>query len=671
MENVKHRIQQLRELVDYHNNKYFIEDNPEISDEIYDQLLVELRKLEEEHPEHVQVNSPTQTVGAYSSTNTFAPVQHKIPMLSLGKVHSLEEFEDWLEKKVAEGVDEFFAELKMDGLAIDLEYQNGNLVVGATRGNGKIGDNVTATVNAIEDIPKTINSNISGPLNGHVRGEIYLKKSKLELMNTVRVLENKSKFANVRNAAAGLLRRKEVAEENVYLSFAAYGLEIQDRNDIDSYSTSLNTLVDLGVPTVSELGSNAFIRVFNIEEAKVQFAEFFKYIESIRDKLDFEIDGIVIKANKFEDQKRLGFKSNAPEWATAYKFTAQSKTTKFHGIEWTMGNKGNITPNAIIDPVEIGGTTVVGPTLHNIEELKRLDIMIGDTVIVSRRGDVIPKVEGVLPELRTGNETPIEIPSECPSCGSKTEIIGAFLRCTAGTNCDYMAFAKIQNFVQALEIDGFGPKVIEKILEHGFAKELIDIFDLTVDQLSGIERMGKRSATKLINNIQAAKDVPYEKILMGMTIPGVGSSTSEDLVEKYGEPINLLNLLSISHQAAISELSTIDGIAEKSATKILNWLEDNQDTLRKLSEKCIGKMEEVVVSSSKLEGMVFATSGKVSTPRKQLEAMIVDNGGEFTSIKKGITHFIAGEGAKDAKIQKAESLGAKVIDENTFLEMIK
>lgn len=663
MENIKQRIERLRELINYHNEKYFIEDNPEISDETYDQLLVELKQLEDTYPQYQTFKSPTQTVGAYAQ-NTFNPVQHKIPMLSLGKVHNLGEFDDWMDKKIEEMINEYFAELKMDGLAIDLEYEDSDLIVGATRGNGRVGDDVTATVNAIKDIPKRIEG-----FTGHVRGEIYLKKSMLESINTARVLEGKNKFANVRNAAAGLLRRKEVTEENASLSFAAYGLVIEGE-ELKSYSDTTLKLEEMGIPTVASLASTYINVNNNTETTKMAFSEFFKYVESIRDKLDYEIDGIVIKANKIEDQKRLGSKSNAPEWAVAYKFPAQSKTTKLLDVEWTMGNKGNITPNARIEPVEIGGTTVRNVTLHNLEELKRLELMIGDTIIVSRRGDVIPKVEGIVKDLRTGEEEQIVPPHECPSCSSPTLEKGAYLRCSAGTSCEYMTFARIQNFVQALEIDGFGPKVIEKILEHGFAKELVDIFDLTVEQLSEIERMGKRSATKLINNIQAAKEVPYERILMGMTIPGVGSSTSEDLVAKYGEPVNLLNLLLMEYHIAVSELSSIEGIAEKSADKILTWLRENQDTLVKLSEKGIGKMEEIVTSSNKLEGMVFATSGKVSTPRKQLEAMIVDNGGQFTSIKKGITHFIAGDGAKEAKITKAESLGAKVIDEATFIEMV-
>lgn len=675
IKDVKNQIDTLRKTIEYHNHLYFNLEQPEIDDEVYDQLIIELKELEEKHPEYKTMDSPTQKVGA-PTTNTFEQVKHKIPMLSLSKLHTEQDASKWIDEKIKEEVSELFVELKMDGLAVDLEYVNGKLVQGATRGDGTIGDNVTATALAIPSIPNEISSNISGPLNGSIRGEVYLPKSKLAEINELRKLQGLKQYENVRNAASGLLKRKEVTQDTSFLSFRAYGLETLERGDIESYTDAMNYLVDLGVPVMAELGS---VIIRNMKDAKQELQKFYRLVMEKRESYDFEIDGLVIKANKKEDQKRLGSKRSVPNWATSYKFPAIRKITTLLGVKWTMGNKGNITPNAIIEPVVIGGTTVVGPTLHNIDEIKRLGVMIGDKVVVSRRGDVIPKVEKAMVELRTGNETPIDIPSKCPSCGAPT-IMGTYLKCSAGVSCNFMDFARIQNFVIAVEIDGFGPKVIEKVLQNKFAEKLTDIFDLTVEQLSTIERMGKRSATKLVENIQKAKDAPYEKVLTGLTIPNVGISTAEDIIERFESIQGLIDFIKESNESIMPietriyyELVKINGIGEKVGDTIARWLVDdsNINLLQELVNRGVGKSNVTQASSNKLEGYVFATSGKVSTPRKQLESLIVDNGGEFMSIKKGITHFIAGEGAKAPKIEKAESFGAKIISEADFLDLIK
>lgn len=672
---IKQKIENLRESITYHNNRYFNLEDPEIDDEVYDQLRAELEELEEKYPEFKSADSPTQKVGA-PTTNTFNPVKHKIPMLSLSKQLNKQDVSKWISNQIKEGVKELFVELKMDGLAIDLEYDNGDLIQGATRGDGKVGDDVTATVLAIPSIPNKIVSDIHGPFTGSIRGEVYLAKSKLSEINEIRKSQGLKPFENVRNAASGLLKRKEVSKENTYLDFRSYGLEDLERDDVDSYLESMNIAFDLGVPVMAKLGS---ILITDMSKAEEELDKFYKETLERRESLDFDIDGIVIKANKVKDQERLGSKSTVPNWATSYKFPPIKKVTTLLGVNWTMGNKGNITPNAIIEPVSIGGTTVVGPTLHNVDELKRLGIMIGDKIVVSRRGDVIPKVEKALTEFRTGNETQIEIPSECPSCGSPT-IVGTYLRCSAGTSCNFMSFARIQNFVIAVEIDKFGPKIIEKVLENKFVEKLTDIYDLTVEQLSTIERMGKRSATKLVENIQKSKDAPYERIITGLTIPNVGVSTAKDIIDKFGSLEGLIEFRkeADTHVAPPEtymswELAKIDGIGETVGDNIAQWLlnEDNISLIQELIERGVGKANVVQTSSNKLEGLVFATSGKVSTPRKQLESMIVENGGEFISLKKGITHFISGEGAKAAKIEKAESLGAKVISESEFLSLLQ
>lgn len=666
---IKQRIEKLKELIHYHNKKYFIDNEPEISDEEFDQLMIELIKLENQYPEYKTPDSPTQMVGSSYKTNTFEPVVHKVPMLSLEKVHDLDEFKKWSYSKVKEEVFEFFIELKLDGLAVDLEYKNGKLVRGATRGDGQIGEDVTATIFAIKSIPKEIIHEIYGPFTGHIRGEVYLKKSNLNKINEIRKSKGLKLFSNVRNTAAGLLRRKEVASENYYLDFAAYGIETNLSNfKLDKYSSTMELLKELKVPTVFEL-SSIIINVNNYNDSIKQFEQFLNKINNLRNELDFDIDGLVIKANKFEDQSRLGEKVDSPNWAVAYKFPSQSKMTKVLSIEFTMGNKGNITPNARIEPVEIMGTVIRNVTLHNIEELKRLDLKINDTVIVSKRGDVIPKIEKVVKELRTGNEIDIEIPSKCPSCFSPTIIQGAYLRCSAGDNCTYMTFAKIENFVKALEIEEFGPKIIEKLIDAGYVKNIIDIYNLTIEQLMNIERMGERSATKLYNNIQKSKNAPYYKVLMGLTIPKVGPQTAKLLINKYGD---LKNLLDAKMKNNLSELTQIEGIGSIVSQCISEWFDkkENIDTILNLIDYGIGKAEEVNTNSGVLKGKSFCFTGKLTKSRSYYENLVKENGGVLSSVKKGLDYLVVGEKA-GSKLEKAKKLNVNIINESEFMKLLE
>lgn len=673
---VKLKMDKLVEAIKYYNDKYFQENVNVVEDPVFDQLIKQLQYLESKYPEYAQVSSPTQYVGERSDINTFEQVKHKRPMLSLSKAMNIDELKQFMYKLIGLGIRDFTLEPKIDGLALSLYYDSGALVKAVTRGDGKIGDDVTKTAFCINDIPKKLSFNFSG----EVRGEVYLKKSVLEAFNKTREILGLKKYKNVRNTASGLMKRKEVTEENYILSFFAYGI-FDDNREFFTYEESMMTLKDIGFPTtlftrknVKELSISHAITINDFDKMMLEDmyqidAALEKIVgdwSEIRDELDYEIDGLVLKVNDTNEQQTLGMDDHSPNWAVAYKFPATEKVTTLLGVEWTMGNKGNITPCAIIEPVEIGGTEVVGPTLHNVDELKKLDLKIGDQIVVSRRGDVIPKVERALPELRTGEETSIEIPSQCPYCGAPTIVNGAFLECSAGFNCAYMDFARIQNFVHSVEIDELGQVLIEKMLEAGIVKDLADLYDAQTNQLEKLERMGKRSAEKVVKNIQATRDVDLYKVIAGLTIDGVGSTTAKDLANKFQS-------LEAFLYCTEEQLRSIEGIGPIVAKNIVDWCQNpvNQNLIGKLIDREVGKYEIFQPSSGKLNGKIFSISGSLSIGRKELEQKILENGGEFSSIKKGITHFIQGEGYKEPKKEKAIKLGAQVISETEFFEMVK
>ncbi|MDF2533881.1 MAG: hypothetical protein K0R18_38 [Bacillales bacterium] len=673
---IKLKMDKLVDTIQLHNHKYFVENNPELPDLVFDQLVKQLQYLEEKYPEYANGQSPTKFVGERSDINTFEQVKHKRPMLSLSKAMNMDELKEFLYKLIASGVRDFTLEPKIDGLALSLYYETGTLVRAVTRGDGTTGDDVTKTALCINDIPKKL----SFSFTGEVRGEAYLKKSVLETFNKTRELLGLKKYKNVRNTASGLMKRKEVTEENYILSFFAYSI-FDDKREFFTYEESIMSLKDMGFPTTLFTRDNvkhllishaitindfSNMQLENMYEIDAALEKIVNDWTEIRDELDYDIDGLVLKVNDTNEQQTLGMDDHSPNWATAYKFPATEKVTTLLGVEWTMGNKGNITPCAIIEPVEIGGTDVVGPTLHNVDELKKLGVMIGDQIVVSRRGDVIPKVERALPELRTGDETPIEIPTHCPACGAPTVVKSAFMECSAGFNCSYMEFARVQNFVHSVEIDELGQVLIEKMLEAEIIEDFADLYDVKSEQIETLERMGKRSAEKAVKNIQATRSVDLHKVIAGLTIDGVGSSTAKDLANKFQGWEAFL-------YATEEQLRSIDGIGPIVAKNIVEWCQNpvNQNLIGKLIDREIGKYEVFVPSSGKLNGKVFATSGTLTIGRKELEKTILDNGGEFTSIKKGVTHFIAGEGCVEAKKDKAAKLGAKVISGQDFFEMVK
>jgi DNA ligase (NAD+) len=661
---IEQKIKKLRELINYHIYKYYIEQDPEISDNDFDQMLIELQDLEVKYPEFDDPNSPTLHVGG-GLENKFTEIYHKIPMLSLGKCMSWEEFESWFKKMVGQGVKKFTFEVKLDGLACSLTYDNGILTMGLTRGDGEKGEDITATILTIPSIPKKIATTDFM----EVRGEVILLKSSLDAINKAKEAKGEKKYKNVRNAASGILRTKNPLKEmGQYLRFGAYMLAQSNSNN-KAYTENMNFLKDVGFTPARNMVTNLEIDVdafTDIQSVLNVIKQHFKTIETLRSSLDFDIDGIVIKADMYQDQERLGCKTNIPNWATAFKFESERKMTQLIGWEDLLGAKGNITPRAKLKPVKIGGTTVIKPTLHNYDEIDRLGVMVGDYVWVERRGDVIPKITGVILEMRNGTETPIIRPTNCPECNALLKWKGGIPRCD-NSDCSGGQAFKIQNFVKALEIEDFGPSLIEKLYDAGKISTVPDIYDLKEEDISSLERMGDKSAKKVIVNIEKSKKTPLAKVLAGLTIKMVGESTGKDLANKYGT-------LDKFAKATLNELITIGDVV---GNHINTWLAvpDHQEIIIRLINYGVGmdiSNNKIVVSSNKLNGAKFGFTGELDQmTRKEAEKIIQNNGGESFGIKKGMDYLLIGPDGKKEKIDKAIKYGAKVIEEAEFLKMIE
>lgn len=655
------KINKLRELINYHIYKYYIEQDPEISDNDFDQLYIELQSLEKQYPEFDDPNSPTHKVNG-GLENTFTEVYHTIPMLSLSKCMSLEEFEKWFSKMILKDIKQYTCEVKLDGLACSLTYDNGILIKGVTRGDGIKGEDITATVLTIPSIPKKINYN--GFME--IRGEIILLKSSLNSINQIKKSKNEKEYQNVRNAASGILRSKNPSKEmGKYLRFGPYMLA--QGNKKKSHSEDMVYLKSLGFLLAQDsIQTIAFdINSYITKNETLKWVQdMFTGIQNLRDSLDFDIDGIVIKANLYEDQNRLGCKTNVPNWATAFKFESERKMTKLLDIEHLLGAKGNITPRAILEPVKIGGTTITKPTLHNYDEINRLGLKIGDYVWVERRGDVIPKIVGIVAEMRSGNEIDIVKPINCPECGSILSYINVIPRCNNDDCIGGRAF-KIQNYIKSLEIEEFGPSLVDKLVENNKIYTVPDIYNLQIDDIANLDRMGEKSAKKVIANIEKSKKASLAKLFTGLTIKMVGESTGQELAKKY-------NSIQEFSKATLQELLSIGDVV---GHNIYNWLQisTNQDILNRLANYWVGNNEvSTMVASNKLNGKKFGFAGELpNLTRKQATKIITDNAGEISSIKKGMDYLLAGFDAKEAKVEKAKKYGAQILTEEQFLKMVE
>lgn len=663
----KERIDQLRELINYHNHRYYVLDSPEISDAEYDELMRELQRLEQEFPHLITPDSPTQRVGA-APIEAFGVVEHKVPMLSLGKAFSRDELLAW-HKRVSGmlGVQSFemVGELKMDGLAVALIYEDGRFVTGATRGDGYRGEDITQNLRTIKSIPLSIPKD--APRRFEVRGEVFLSKNGFKKLNEERARAGQPLFANPRNAAAGSVRQLDpriTAQRplDIYiygLGWAEGGKELATHWDTLKYLQSLGFKVN---------PRNELLQDLQQAESYYQ-----RWVQE-REHLPYEADGIVFKVNRFDFQQRLGEVGGEPRWAIAYKFPATQANTRLLDIGISVGRTGTLNPYAILEPVNVGGVIVKRAALHNEDDIRRKDIRIGDTVIVQRAGDVIPEVVAPVTSLRTGKEKVFVMPSKCPVCGA--EVIKpegeAMSRCT-NVACPAQVHELVKHFVSrgAMDIEGIGEKLAEALLKSGLIKDAADIYALKdkKDELVKLERMGEKSASKILKAIEESKNRPLSRVIFALGIRHVGSETAEILAKNLGSIDKLA-------QATKEELMAIPTIGPKIADSITAFFrqDSNRRVIEKLRKAGVRMAEETPEKPSELPlaGMEFVITGKLdSFTRSEAEAKIKQLGGSVgSSVTKKTTYLVVGADP-GSKLDRARELGTTLLTEAQFLEMLK
>lgn len=668
--NVADRVKQLHETLHAYNYQYYVLDDPSVPDSEYDRLFQELKSIESEYPEFITQDSPTQRVGD-KPLSAFTPVTHEMPMLSLDNVFDENEFRafdlrikkllGWAEQDLVE----YACEPKLDGIAVSLLYENGVLVRGATRGDGSQGEDITLNVRTIPSIPLKL-SGEGYPQRLEVRGEVYMPKKGFERLNDLAKAAGEKTFVNPRNAAAGSLRQldpKLTAKRP--LEFCCYSAGIVEGGSLpESHYAVLNQLKVWGFLTNKEMAC-----VQGIDECLA----YYQSLEAKRDKLAYEIDGIVFKVNRFDLQKRLGFVSRAPRWAVAHKFPAQEKITVLQGVEFQVGRTGAITPVGRLEPVFVGGVTVSNVTLHNMDEVERLGVMIGDSVIVRRAGDVIPQVVKVVEDRRPENAVKVTLPADCPVCHSEIERVEgeAVARCTGGLIC---AAQRKQAFIhfasrKAMDIDGLGEKLIEVFVDKAMVVQLGDLFRLEAKDVAELDRMGEKSAENLIRSLTESKQTTLPKFLYSLGIREVGEATAQNLAKAFGNLDAIMN-------ASIEQLTAVDDIGPIVAEHIRNFFENeaNRAVVADLIEQGLSWQDIDVVSADDLplNGQTWVLTGTLERmSRTEGKEMLQSLGAKVAGSVSKKTHcVVAGPGA-GSKLTKAQDLGVEVMDEEGFVAMLQ
>jgi DNA ligase (NAD+) len=660
----------LRDQIRHHNHRYHALDDPEIPDAEYDRLMLELQRLEGEFPDLVSPDSPTQRVGD-AAVSGFGSAQHELPMLSLGNAFSVNELQEF-HRRVADrlGLDErgdliYAAEPKLDGVAVSLLYADGVLVRGATRGDGMTGEDITHNVRTIQAIPLKL---IGGdyPSRLEVRGEVFMPRAGFEAYNETARAAGEKTLVNPRNAAAGSLRQLDPRlTAGRPLDMYAYSVGVTDGGELPArHSEIINLLQGWGIKVCPERRV-----VMGIKGC----LEYYENIGERREGLSYEIDGVVYKVDSLELQQELGFVSRAPRWAIAHKFPAQEELTKVEGVEFQVGRTGVVTPVARLKPVFVGGVTVSNAVLHNIDELHRKDVRVGDTVIVRRAGDVIPEVASVILDRRPKGIQRIQLPVECPVCGSHIERVKgeAAARCTGGQFCSAQRAEALKHFAsrRALDIEGLGSKLIEQLVASGRLKTPADIFQLEKDELSLLDRMGKKSADNLIDSIKSSKSTTFARLLYALGIREVGETTAASVAAYYGRLANL-------ELATEEDLQLVPDVGPVVAARIRAFFteEHNLSVIERLKEYGVHwlEMDPVLISTDgPLAGMTFVITGTLPTlTRDDAKDMIQDAGGKVMgSISKKTDYLLAGEKA-GSKLVKAQNIDVVILDEHALISLI-
>ncbi|MBD3860698.1 NAD-dependent DNA ligase LigA [Bacillus sp. 28A-2] len=664
-EAAKRRIEELHQILNQYNYEYHTLDRPSVPDAEYDARMRELISLEEEYPDLKAADSPSQRVGG-AVLDAFQKVRHGTPMLSLGNAFHEQDLLDF-DRRVRQAVGDDVAynvELKIDGLAVSLRYENGVFVRGATRGDGTTGEDITENLKTIRSIPLKINR----PLSIEVRGEAFMPKPSFEALNEKRIQNEEEPFANPRNAAAGSLRQldtKIAAKRN--LDIFVYSIAELDEIGVETQSAGLDLLDELGFKTNKER------RMCHTIEEVIDLIETLK---TKRADFSYEIDGIVIKVDSLAQQEELGFTAKSPRWAVAYKFPAEEVVTKLIDIELSVGRTGVITPTAILEPVKVAGTTVQRASLHNEDLIKEKDIRLFDQVIVKKAGDIIPEVAGVLVDQRTGEEKPFHMPTECPECHSElVRIEGEVaLRCI-NPECPAQIREGLIHFVSrnAMNIDGLGERVITQLFQEQLVSRVSDLYRLTKEELIQLERMGEKSVDNLLRSIEQSKENSLERLLFGLGIRFIGSKAAKTLAMHFGDIDQL-------KQATKEQLLEVDEIGEKMADAVVTYFEKEEilDLLRELKELGVNmtytgpKPVKVEESDSYFAGKTIVLTGKLEQmSRNDAKAAIEALGGKLAgSVSKKTDLVIAGEAA-GSKLTKAEELNIEIWDEAKMLEELK
>ena len=657
---IRGRIEELRELVRYHNRLYHVEDAPEIGDAEYDALYRELEIFEGEHPELVTPDSPTQRVGD-EPLEGFEQVRHAVPMLSLANARKVEDLYEW-DARVRRllGEDEeprYVTELKIDGLAVSLLYENGRFVRGATRGNGTVGEDVTASLRTVRSIPGKLSDDPPEVLEA--RGEVYISLDKFQEFNERQEAEGKRPFANPRNLAAGSIRQLDSRiTAKRPLTMFCYGVGAGGER-YESHSAMLDALKSYGLR----------VNPYKVHEEIGSVVEECAYWTRERESLGYQIDGVVVKVDSREQQRALGSVAKAPRWAIAYKFEPLAARTKLLGIIVNVGRTGALTPQALLEPVNVGGVTISRATLHNEDYVKEKGILIGDAVVVERAGDVIPQVVRPIPEERTGEEYPFEMPRTCPVCGEPVSRPEgeAVTRCV-NARCPAQALEHIIHWASkaAMDIEGLGEKVATKLFDLGLIKDVADIYKLRPEQLEPLEGFGKKSAENLVRAIERSKEHPFSRVLYALGIRHVGSVTAGLIAGRFsGE--DLLRGVSVE------QLAEIEGIGIVVAQAVVDYfsLEDNRDLVKRLMAEGLNfEREASGPPEGPLAGKKVVITGTLGRPRSYFVERLEEAGGRFTSsVSKNTDYVLAGD-ESGSKLERAKALGVPVLDEAAFEELL-